>query len=118
MDGQSLIFEHDSHGRPAVRPRADAADPVAARLLADFLAGEVRADPIAAGRMIDRVEAAASGVTPYGGIGNALQFELGARGVKLSDAYREPPESAWFSLAELRSALEHWRDHLSASDRG
>jgi len=117
MDGLPVMFEHDNDGRPQGRPRSDAADPAAARLLADFLVGEVRTDPKAVARMIERLEAAAWGVTPYGGIGNALRFELGARGVRLSDAYRDPADSAWFSFAEMRHALERWRGHVGGEPR-
>ncbi|NBB82991.1 MAG: hypothetical protein GVY28_06245 [Alphaproteobacteria bacterium] len=117
MDGLPVMFDHDAEGRPLVRPRSDAADPAAARLLADFLADEVRTDPKAVAQMIERLEAAAGGVTPYGGIGNVLRFDLGARGVRLSDAYRDPADSAWFSFAEMRQALERWRGHVGADLR-
>jgi hypothetical protein len=117
MTDLPIDFVHDVRGRPAAVPRRGAADPEAARLLADFLTTEVGRTPAGVDHVAARVEAAAAGATPWEGSGNALAFEISAAGLRLEELWREPPGEARIPLDMLRRALAAWRGVVEGGER-
>lgn len=116
MTTPPVAFVRDPQGRPVAVPRDDAADRVAARLLAEFLTIEVGRTRHGIAAILARLDAAEAGAPAYGGVGNALEVAIDAGGVTLADAWRAPPERARYTAADLRQALAGWRAFVEACD--
>lgn len=113
MTDLAIEFTRDDRGRPAAAPRPGAADPEAARLLAEFLTVEVGGTPHGVDHVVARLEAAVARATPLEGSGNALAFDIDADGIRLSDLWRVPPCERTIPLDALRAALAAWRAFIA-----
>jgi|GEM_PF-6784866 len=113
MTDLAIEFTRDDRGRPAAAPRPGAGDPQAARLLAEFLTVEVGRTTQGVDHVVARVDAAVAQAAPWEGSGNALAFDIGADGIRLSDLWREPPCERTIPLDALRAALAAWRAFIA-----